>query len=70
MSAESVAVIPRCAECDARWLPADEERWQAHLGGDDLDEPPDVVFYCPQCAEREIRGQEPPGARTRPNRTR
>jgi hypothetical protein len=26
VSAESVAVIPRCAECDARWLPAEEER--------------------------------------------
>jgi hypothetical protein len=25
MSSESVALIPECAECDARWLPADEE---------------------------------------------
>jgi hypothetical protein len=24
MSAEGVAVIPRCAECDAIWLPADD----------------------------------------------
>ena len=27
MSAESVALIPECAACDARSLPADEERW-------------------------------------------
>lgn len=35
VSAENVALIPECAECDARWLPADEERWQAHLGCDE-----------------------------------
>jgi hypothetical protein len=34
----------------AHWLPADEERWQAHLDSDDLDEPAEVVFYCPECA--------------------
>jgi hypothetical protein len=28
MSAEGVAVIPRCAECGAIWLPADADRWQ------------------------------------------
>ena len=54
MSAEQVALIPRCAECETRWLPSDEERWQAHLGSDDLDEPAEVVFYCPECAEREF----------------
>jgi hypothetical protein len=27
MSAEQVALIPRCAECLEVWLPADEERW-------------------------------------------
>jgi len=26
--AESVALIPECTECDANWLPADEERWR------------------------------------------
>ena len=31
MKAESVALIPECVECEARWLPADEERWQAWL---------------------------------------
>jgi hypothetical protein len=56
VSAEQVALIPRCAECEAHWLPADEECWRACLGGDDLDEPPEVVFYCPRCAEREFGG--------------
>jgi hypothetical protein len=54
MSAESVAFIARCAECESEWLPADEERWRAYLGGDDLDEPAEVVFYCRCCAEREF----------------
>jgi hypothetical protein len=54
--AEQVALIPRCAECEAHWLPTDEERWQADLGSDDnLDELPDLVFYCPRCAECEFR---------------
>jgi hypothetical protein len=39
---------------DACWLPADDERWRADLGSDDLDEPAEVVFYCPACAEREF----------------
>ncbi|MGA8925563.1 MAG: hypothetical protein WB462_05030 [Solirubrobacterales bacterium] len=36
------------------WLPADRERWRAYLGADDLDEPAELVLYCPQCAEREF----------------
>jgi hypothetical protein len=51
VSAEQVALIPECAECDARSLPADEERWAAYLTDD---EPPEVVLYCPACAEREF----------------
>jgi hypothetical protein len=51
VSAEQVALIPACAECDARWLPPDGERWVAYLTGD---EPPEVVFYCPSCSEREF----------------
>jgi hypothetical protein len=54
MSAESVALIPQSAECGARWLPGDEECWRAYLGCDDLDEPAELVFYCPECAEREF----------------
>jgi hypothetical protein len=53
MSAESVVLIPECAECDARWLPADEHRWAAYVTDD---EPATVVFYCPGCAEREFGG--------------
>ena len=54
MNAESVAIVPRCAECDAAWLPPDEKGWRAYLGGDNLDEPAEVVFYCPVCAEQEF----------------
>jgi len=56
MPVEGVALIPRCEECDAPWLPADPERWRAYLGCDeDLDEPADVFFYCPECADRKFR---------------
>jgi len=57
MSAKSVALMPTCTECEAVWLPADEERWRAYLGCDeDLDEPGEVCFYCPPCAERAFGG--------------
>jgi hypothetical protein len=56
VSAESVTLIPHCTECDALWQPANKERWSAYLGGDDLDEPAEVVVYCPRCAEREFGG--------------
>jgi hypothetical protein len=49
--AEQVALIPECAEYDARWLPADEDRWEAYLTDD---EPAELVFYCEECAEREF----------------
>ncbi len=51
MSAESVTLIPNCPECEARWLPADEDRWFAYLADD---EPPEIAFYCPARAEREF----------------
>ena len=35
MSAESVALIPQCAECGKVWLAADGERWEAYLTCDD-----------------------------------
>jgi hypothetical protein len=41
MPVERVALIVHCAECDALWLPADEERWSAYLTDD---EPPELVF--------------------------
>jgi hypothetical protein len=51
VNAKSVALIPACVECGALWLPADQERWQAWLTDD---EPPELAFYCPECAEREF----------------
>jgi hypothetical protein len=51
MPLERVALIPHCAECEAAWLLANEERWRAYLTDD---EPPEVVFYCPRCSEREF----------------
>jgi hypothetical protein len=51
VSAERVAPIHRCAECEAYWLPADEDRWSAYLTDD---EPPELAFFCPKCAEREF----------------
>jgi hypothetical protein len=51
MPLERVALTPKCAECEAVWLPADEARGQAWPTDD---ESPEVVFYCPECAEREF----------------
>jgi hypothetical protein len=40
-----------CAECEAGWLPDDDERCLAYLTDD---EPAELAFYCPDCAEREF----------------
>jgi hypothetical protein len=32
------------------WLPRDQGRWVTDLTDDD---PPEIVFHCPQCSERE-----------------
>jgi hypothetical protein len=47
-----VALIPRCEECHAFWLPADQERWHAYW----IDNGPEdrLLFYCSRCAEREF----------------
>jgi hypothetical protein len=53
-----VALILRCTECEAAWLPADEERWRAYLCCDeDLDEVAEFVLYSPagMCGEG-VRG--------------
>jgi hypothetical protein len=47
MPVEPVALISRCAECEAASLPADEERWRAYLGSDDLDEPAEFGLLLP-----------------------
>ena len=55
VSPESVSLIPGCTECEARWFPADDDRWRAYLGCDEsLHEPAELFFYCPGCAEREF----------------
>lgn len=41
MPVEGVAPIPRCAECEAAWQSADEERWSAYLTHDEL---PELAF--------------------------
>lgn len=49
VSAEQVVCIPECAECGESWLPTDEDRWRAYFDADD-----ELVFYYPDCAEREF----------------
>jgi hypothetical protein len=51
MCLEGVAIIPTCAECGERWLPADDEHWSAYHTDD---EPPELAFYCPKCSQREF----------------
>jgi hypothetical protein len=49
VSAGGVTLIRQCAECAGNRLPADEAHWEAYLTDR---EPPDVVFYCPECEPR------------------
>lgn len=41
MPVKGVGLIPSCVECEAVWLPADEERWRAYLTDD---EPAEVAI--------------------------
>jgi hypothetical protein len=52
VSPESTALVLCCAECGAAWLPADYEHWSAYLTDD---EPQELAFFCPTCAERESK---------------
>jgi hypothetical protein len=50
-----LSFIITCGECHRRWLPDDDERWRAYLGvEEDIEEPAELVFYCPECAKREF----------------
>jgi len=49
---KKVALIPPCEECRKLWLPGDDERWQAYWVDDGPEEL--LLFYCPDCAEREF----------------
>jgi hypothetical protein len=53
VSAEQVSLIPQCEECRRVWLPADEDRGKAYLDTDD-----ELVFYCPEFAEREFGAED------------
>jgi hypothetical protein len=59
MHLEGVATIPRCAECEAHWLPADEARWQAWLTDD---EPRNANTRTPTPS---VRTRRPQAARSR-----
>jgi hypothetical protein len=43
---------PRCEECFQPWHADDHSRWRAFWIDDGPDER--LVFYCPECAEREF----------------
>lgn len=49
MSAEPVALISQCEECTRIWLPDERDRWRCYLDDED-----NLVFFCPECAEREF----------------
>ena len=51
MSTEQVALIPCYVECGSVWWPEVEDRFAAYLTDD---EPPELAFYCSECAEREF----------------
>jgi hypothetical protein len=36
------------------WLPTDADAGRRISGSDDLDEPPELVVYCPKCEGREF----------------
>jgi hypothetical protein len=52
VGAEGAATILQCAECERPWLHEDTEHWWSAYLTDD--EPPEVVFFCPNCAQREF----------------
>ena len=52
MRTKPPSLVPHCAECPAVWLPADEARWQAYWIDDGPEEK--LLFYCPECSEREF----------------
>jgi hypothetical protein len=53
MPNEATARAAKAASVATFWLPAAGERWEAYVTDD---EPPELAFYCPECAEREFGG--------------
>jgi hypothetical protein len=56
MAAENAVLTPECVECQRVWQPSDHEHWEAYPAYVSDDEPPEVAFFCPDCAEREFGG--------------
>lgn len=54
MSAEQVALIPSALSAASCGCPQTQTGWQAYLPDD---EPPELAFYCPTCAEREFESK-------------
>jgi hypothetical protein len=54
MASESAVLTPECVECRRVWLPSDSKHWEAYLAYVGDDKPPELTFYCPQCAELEF----------------
>jgi hypothetical protein len=54
-----VALIPACEECRKLWLPGDEEHWHAYWVDDGNEDC--LLFYCPDCVEREFSWRSPTG---------
>jgi hypothetical protein len=51
VKSERLALIYCCVECGAVWWPDTEDRFAAYWTDD---EPPELAFYCSECAEREL----------------
>jgi hypothetical protein len=49
---EKGALIPYCEECRELWLPGDRDRWHAYWIDDGEEDK--LLFYCPECADREF----------------
>jgi len=49
---KTLAHLPFCAECGRPWLAASREHWKAYIA--DIERPPEVLVFCPDCAEREF----------------
>jgi len=52
VGAAQPAEIPCCVECGLVWWPDLADRFAAYLTDD---EPPELAFYCSECAAREFR---------------
>jgi hypothetical protein len=53
LAMHGLTFIQCCVVCRRPWI-ACEERWRAYYAGDEPSERAELVFYCPECAEREF----------------